>query len=80
MNWEDIDKCKKLTKKIEEMEIVSENAPTSVAASAIYFYIFYNEFDINKKHISEVCDVSEVTITKCFKKLQKYKDMLLSES
>ena len=80
MNWEDINKCKKLTTKIEEMEIVSENAPTSVAASAIYFYIFYNEFDINKKHISEICDVSEVTITKCFKKLQKYKDMLLSES
>jgi len=80
MNWEDINKCKKLTTKIEEMEIVSENAPTSVAASAIYFYIFYNEFDINKKHISEVCDVSEVTITKCFKKLQKYKDVLLVES
>jgi transcription initiation factor TFIIIB Brf1 subunit/transcription initiation factor TFIIB len=80
MNWEDINKCKKLTTKIEEMEIVSENAPTSVAASAIYFYIFYNEFDINKKHISEVCDVSEVTITKCFKKLQKYKDVLLAES
>jgi len=76
MNWSDIDKCKILTKKIENMEIVSENAPTSVAASAIYFYIYYNDFDINKKHISEVCDVSEVTITKCFKKLQKYKDIL----
>jgi len=76
MDWNDINQCKVLTKKIEEMEIVSENAPTSVAASAIYFYSFYKEIDINKKYISETCDVSEVTITKCFKKLQKFKDIL----
>lgn len=79
MNWEDIEKCKKLTKIIEDYEIVSENAPTSVAASTIYFFVHYNEHDINKKYISEICGVSEVTITKCFKKLQKHKDMLLNK-
>lgn len=78
MNWEDIEKCKKLTKIIEDYEIVSENAPTSVAASTIYFFVYHNDHDINKKYISEICGVSEVTITKCFKKLQKHKDMLLS--
>lgn len=77
MNWVDINFCKALTSKIEDLEIVSENAPTSVAASAIYFYAYYKEIDINKKYISETCDVSEVTITKCFKKLQKFKDILL---
>jgi transcription initiation factor TFIIIB Brf1 subunit/transcription initiation factor TFIIB len=80
MNWEDIDQCRELTKKIEDMEVVSENAPTSVAASAIYFYSFYKELEISKKYISETCDVSEVTITKCFKKLQKYKDLLIVSS
>ena len=79
MDWNDIHECKTLTKKIEDMEIVSENAPTSVAASAIYFYAFYKDLDLNKKHISETCDVSEVTITKCFKKLQKFKETLLSK-
>jgi len=72
MNWEDMQKCKALAKNIEDMEIVSENAPTSVAAGTIYFYCYYHEIDYTKKQISEVCGVSEVTITKCFKKLQKY--------
>ena len=79
MNWEDIEKCKKLTKLIDEYEIVSENAPTSVAASVIFFYIHHKDYDINKKYISEVCEVSEVTITKCFKKLQKHKELLIDK-
>lgn len=79
MNWEDIQKCKKLAKNIEDLEIVSENAPTSVAAGTIYFYCHHTEIDYTKKQISEICGVSEVTITKCFKRLQKYKDELLED-
>jgi len=79
MNWEDIQKCKKLAKIIEDLEIVSENAPTSVAAGTIYFYCHHIEIDYTKKQISEICGVSEVTITKCFKRLQKYKDELLED-
>ena len=73
MNWEDIHKCKKLAKTIEDLEIVSENAPTSVAAGTIYLYCTHNELDYSKKQISDICGVSEVTITKCFKRLQLYK-------
>ena len=32
------------------------------------------KIDINKKHIATICEVSEVTITKCYKKLLKYTD------
>ena len=77
MNWEDIQACKELAHKIEEHELVSENAPTSVAAGTIFFYCHYKELDFTKKQISDTCSVSEVTITKCFKKLQKFKDILL---
>ena len=76
MNWEDIQACKELARKIEEYELVSENAPTSVAAGTIFFYCHYKEVDFPKKQISDTCGVSEVTITKCFKKLQKYKHLL----
>lgn len=79
MIWDDIQKCKKLAKVIEELEIVSENAPTSVAAGTIYMYCYYMEIDYTKKHISDICAVSEVTITKCFKKLQKYHVELLED-
>jgi transcription initiation factor TFIIIB Brf1 subunit/transcription initiation factor TFIIB len=69
-------KCKELAKKLDELEIVSENAPTSVAAGALYYYCVVNDIDYSKKQIADVCEVSEVTITKCFKRLQKYQDLL----
>jgi len=74
MNWNDIQNCKKMTKIIEDLEIVSENAPTSVAAGTLYYYCVTNDIDVTKKQVHAVCNVSEVTITKCYKNLLKYKD------
>ena len=76
MNYVDIQKCKNFAKKLDELEIVSENAPTSVAAGALFYYCSINELDFTKKQIADVCEVSEVTITKCYKRLLKYKEML----
>jgi transcription initiation factor TFIIIB Brf1 subunit/transcription initiation factor TFIIB len=80
MNYNDIQACKKLAQKLDELEIVSENAPTSVAAGTIFYYCMANEIDFNKKQIAEICDVSEVTITKCYKRLQKYKHLFALSS
>jgi transcription initiation factor TFIIB len=77
MNWNDIQTCQKITNIIEQLEIVSENAPTSVAAGTVYFYCHIKDIDVTKKQVASVCDVSEVTITKCFKNLQKYKEIIL---
>jgi transcription initiation factor TFIIIB Brf1 subunit/transcription initiation factor TFIIB len=74
MDYCDIQKCKEFAKKLDELEIVSENAPTSVAAGALYYYITLQELDFTKKQIADVCEVSEVTITKCYKRLQKFKE------
>lgn len=76
MEYADVQKCKELAKTLEELEIVSENSPTSVAAGALYFYCVTKEIDYNKKQIADICEVSEVTITKCYKRLLKYKNLL----
>ena len=76
MDYGDILKCKALTRKMDDLELLDENAPTSVAASIIFFYVTANELDISKKHIAETCEVSEVTITKCVKKMNKFKGVL----
>lgn len=76
MNYEDVQKCKELAKRLEDLEIVSENSPTSVAAGTLYFYCMTKDIDYNKKQIADVCEVSEVTITKCYKRLSKYKGLL----
>jgi transcription initiation factor TFIIIB Brf1 subunit/transcription initiation factor TFIIB len=76
MDWNDIQKCKELAKRLDDLEIVSENAPTSVAAGTIYYYCMEHNIEFNKKQIAEVCGVSEVTIMKCYKRLLKYKNII----
>jgi transcription initiation factor TFIIB len=76
MDFQDIQACKALALKIDELEIVSENSPTSVAAGAIHFYCVHKKLSFNKKQIAAVCEVSEVTITKCHKRLMKYRSIL----
>ena len=77
MDYSHIVKCKAITRRIDELEIVSENALTSAAAGSLYFYVQLNELDITKKQIAETCEVSEVTITKCYKRLMKLKDVII---
>ena len=79
LNFQDMEACKTLATKIDELEIVSENSPTSVAAGIIYYYCVKKNIDINKKIIAIGCEVSEVTITKCYKRLEKFASLLLAD-
>jgi transcription initiation factor TFIIIB Brf1 subunit/transcription initiation factor TFIIB len=54
-----------------------DNTPTSIAVTSIYFVCYHNNLGLNKKDIEEKCDISEVTITKAYKELMKYKEYLL---
>jgi transcription initiation factor TFIIB len=65
--------------KAEEYSIVSENAPPSIAAGCIYLVGVCCELGISKKDISKACEISEVTINKCFKKLFKYKTVIFPD-
>ena len=51
--------------------IISENTPPSIAAGCIFYFIKKNKINITKKEISEISKISEVTINKCTKKLEK---------
>ena len=68
--------CIATLKVIEEYSIVSENAPPSIAAACVFLIAGKNNLGITKKKISHHCEISEVTITKCFKKLDMYKDFI----
>jgi len=50
--------------------LICENTPPSIAAGCIFYYIKEMKFDISKKDISNICNISEVTINKCSKKLE----------
>jgi transcription initiation factor TFIIB len=60
-----------LSKLCEELNLVNDNTPPAMASGCIFLYIRMNNIDIDKKSISEVCKISEVTINKCSKKLEE---------
>lgn len=61
------------------LNIVNENTPGSISSGSIWFVINEYKLDkkITKKDISDVCKISEVTISKCYKKMQSVRDELL---
>lgn len=72
MKMEDIEACKKLVKFLEDNEIMSDNSPTSSCASILYYYSMKKNLGYNKKQFAEVCNVSEVTVIKGYKLLEKF--------
>ena len=81
LNLEDkyIDLCLHIIDKSDEYSIVSESAPPSIATGTIFLVSNLCKLDITKKIISKQCDISEVTINKCYKKLDTYKKYLLND-
>ena len=71
--------CKHTCNKAEEYSLVSENTPPSIAAGTIFLVCTLLSLSISKTQISEICKISEVTISKCYKKLLKYHKHLLPE-
>ena len=51
--------------------MMPENTPDSIAAGVVYFISQICKLNISKKDIKTVSEKSEVTINKCFKKLEK---------
>ena len=74
-----VELCKSVINKADEYSVVSENAPPSIAAGVIFLVSNLCNINIQKKDISTNCDISEVTINKCYKKLNKYKKLLFTK-
>jgi transcription initiation factor TFIIB len=74
-----VDICQYVITKAEEYSIVSENAPPSIAAGCIYLISVCCSLGITKKEIAKACEISEVTINKCYKKLYEYRTYLFPE-
>lgn len=77
MNKELTKVCMFLAMKIEKQRIMPENTPHSVAAGIIYFISQLCGLNITKQDVRNISEISEVTINKCTKKLDKLKDSLI---
>jgi transcription initiation factor TFIIB len=63
--------CKFISMKIERKNIMPENTPPSIAAGVVYFVSQICKLNISKRDVKNISETSEVTINKCFKKLEK---------
>lgn len=52
-------------------KLVEDNTAPSIAAGSIYLACSVCNKNITKKDVSKACKISEVTISKCYKKLKK---------
>jgi transcription initiation factor TFIIB len=63
--------------KVEQNNIITDNIPHAISAGIIYFISYHCQLGITKQDIKSICGVSEVTINKCFKKLNTMRENLL---
>jgi len=80
MNQELIMLAKFIAYKVEQNNIITDNIPHAIASGIVYFVSQICQQNITKQDIKNVCGVSEVTINKCFKKLEAIKDNLIPKT
>ena len=78
MSIKDLDKCKALVKLIEDNDIMNDNSPTSSAAGILYYYANVKNLGYTKKTFAKACNVSEVTIIKCYKIIANHHNFIVS--
>ena len=73
---EEIKKIHRIAKLCEINNMINDNTPPSMASGCIYMYCKLKGNKITKKDISDICKISEVTINKCYKKLELNQEIL----
>lgn len=68
-----------IANKIEKNNIITDNTPHAIAAGIIYFVSQSCKLSVTKTDIYVKCGVSEVTINKCFKKMESIKMNLVPQ-
>ena len=71
--------CHFIAIKIEKLNLMPENTPHSIAAGVVYFIAQMCKLNISKKDVKNISEISEVTINKCFKKLEKKTEELIPD-
>lgn len=69
--------CEFIALRVEKNNMIPENTPNSIAAGIIFFIVHHCNLGTPKANISDVSEISEVTINKCYKRLEQHKEKLL---
>ena len=73
-----IDKAKDISSNIHKLGLATTHEPPSVAAGCILLIENMYHIDISKKNISEIFGISDVTISKTYRKIFPYHKIIMS--
>jgi transcription initiation factor TFIIIB Brf1 subunit/transcription initiation factor TFIIB len=73
-----IDIAKDVSSNIHRLDLASTHEPPSVAAGCILLVTQYYNIQLSKKQISDIFGISDVTISKTFRKIWPYHKIVLS--
>jgi transcription initiation factor TFIIB len=73
-----IDLSKDICNNIHKLDIASTHEPPSIAAGCILLVANMYNININKKHISEIFDISDVTISKTYRKIYPFHKIIIN--
>lgn len=68
-----------ITSNISKLYLASNHQPTSIAAGAILIYANLYNVNIDKKTISDIFEISNVTIDKIYKKILPFRNVINSD-
>ncbi len=74
-----IDCATRISTNIHKLDIASTHQPPSVAAGSILLMANLYELDISKKSVSEIFDISDVTIAKTYRKIFPYHKIITND-
>lgn len=69
--------CKFIAIRIQRNNLIPENTPHSIAAGIVYFVSQVCNINVSKRDVSNISEISEVTINKCYKKLEEMSSSLM---
>ena len=62
---------------VQEQGIMINSTPVSIAVGAVFLVCYIYDLGIEKKDVSEKCEISDVTVNKSFNLLLSHKDFLI---
>ena len=74
------DQSIQLSNNVQKLQIAEVHTPLSLATGAIYTMTIINKLNISKKQIADKFNVSQVTISKTFKKIEPYIKLLTDDA
>ena len=78
MSKQYIEKAKDISNNINKLGLSSTHEPPSVAAGCILLVSTIYNIDISKKNISEIFSISDVTISKTYRKIYPYHKIIMN--